>query len=93
MREAGLRRLTVSLDALDPQVFADMSGRRGRVEDVLVGIDAAVAAGFGPLKINAVVQRGVNEDQVLPLVERGSGFGGKDGSTAGLLETITALRA
>ena len=75
LREAGLRRLTVSLDALDPQVFAGMSGRRGRVEDVLAGIDAAVAAGFGPLKINAVVQQGVNEDQVLPLVERFRGTG------------------
>ncbi|MFC6182744.1 GTP 3',8-cyclase MoaA [Pseudoxanthomonas japonensis] len=75
LHEAGLRRITVSLDALDPQVFADMSGRRGRVEDVLVGIDAAVAAGFRRLKINAVVQGGVNEDQVLPLVERFRGTG------------------
>jgi cyclic pyranopterin phosphate synthase len=75
LHEAGLRRITVSLDALDPQVFADMSGRRGRVEDVLAGIDAAVAAGFRRLKINAVVQGGVNEDQVLPLVERFRGTG------------------
>jgi cyclic pyranopterin phosphate synthase len=75
LHDAGLRRITVSLDALDPQVFAGMSGRRGRVEQVLAGIDAAVAAGFTRLKINAVVQRGVNEDEVLPLVEhfRGSG--------------------
>lgn len=75
LHEAGLRRITVSLDALDPQVFADMSGRRGRVEDVLAGIDAAVAAGFTRLKINAVVQGDVNEDQVLPLVERFRGTG------------------
>ena len=75
LHEAGLRRITVSLDALDPQVFADMSGRRGRVEDVLAGVDAAVAAGFRRLKINAVVQGGVNEDQVLPLVERFRGTG------------------
>ncbi|WP_249720527.1 GTP 3',8-cyclase MoaA [Pseudoxanthomonas japonensis] len=75
LHEAGLRRITVSLDALDPQVFADMSGRRGRVEAVLAGIDAAVAAGFRRLKINAVVQGGVNEDQVLPLVERFRGTG------------------
>ena len=75
LRDAGLRRITVSLDALDPQVFADMSGRRGRVEDVLAGIDAAVAAGFSRLKINAVVQRGVNEGEVLPLVERFRGTG------------------
>jgi cyclic pyranopterin phosphate synthase len=75
LHDAGLRRITVSLDALDPQVFADMSGRRGRVDDVLAGIDAAVAAGFARVKINAVVQRGVNEDQVLPLVERFRGTG------------------
>ncbi len=75
LHEAGLRRITVSLDALDPAVFAAMSGQRGRVEDVLAGIDAAVAAGFRRLKINTVVQRGVNEDQVLPLVERFRGTG------------------
>lgn len=75
LHDAGLRRVTVSLDALDPQVFAEMSGRRGQVGDVLAGIDAAVAAGFSRLKINAVVQRGVNEDQVLPLVERFRGTG------------------
>jgi GTP 3',8-cyclase len=75
LHDAGLRRITVSLDALDPQVFADMSGRRGCMDDVLAGIDAAVAAGFARVKINAVVQRGVNEDQVLPLVERFRGTG------------------
>jgi len=75
LKQAGLRRLTVSLDALDPDVFAAMSGGRGRVQDVLAGIDAAVAAGFERLKINCVVQRGLNERQVLPLLEhfRGSG--------------------
>ncbi|MEJ1096475.1 MULTISPECIES: GTP 3',8-cyclase MoaA [unclassified Pseudoxanthomonas] len=75
LHDAGLRRITVSLDALEPHVFGVMSGGRGRVEDVLAGIDAAVDAGFRRLKINSVVQRGVNEDQVLPLVEhfRGSG--------------------
>lgn len=72
---AGLHRLTVSLDALDPAVFRAMSGGRGEVSDVLAGIAAAEAAGFNALKLNTVVQRGVNEDQVLPLVEhfRGSG--------------------
>ena len=75
LHDAGLRRITVSLDALDPEVFADMSGRRGQVRDVLAGIDAAMAAGFTRLKINAVVQRGVNEAQVLPLVERFRGTG------------------
>lgn len=67
LRDAGLHRLTVSLDALDPQVFAAMSGGRGRIGDVLAGLDAARAAGFERIKLNCVVQRGVNEDQVLPL--------------------------
>jgi len=75
LHAAGLRRITVSLDALDPDVFAAMSGGRGQVGDVLAGIDAAVAAGFARLKINAVVQRGVNEAQMLPLLERFRGSG------------------
>jgi cyclic pyranopterin phosphate synthase len=70
LREAGLHRLTVSLDALDPTVFRSMSGNRGEVADVLAGIAAAEAAGFARLKLNCVVQRGVNESEVLPLVER-----------------------
>ena len=75
LRDAGLHRLTVSLDALDPDVFAAMSGGRGEVGAVLQGIAAAQAAGFAAIKINCVVQRGLNEDQVLPLLEhfRGSG--------------------
>lgn len=75
LHDAGLRRITISLDALDDAVFSAMSGGRGRVRDTLAGIDAAVAAGFTRIKFNTVVQRGVNEDQVLPLVEhfRGSG--------------------
>jgi cyclic pyranopterin phosphate synthase len=70
LREAGLHRITVSLDALDPAVFRAMSGGRGEVAQVLEGIAAAEAAGFAALKINCVVQRGANEDQVLPLLER-----------------------
>ena len=75
LRQAGLHRLTVSLDALDPPVFAAMSGGRGEVGAVLEGIEAAQAAGFEAIKINCVVQRGLNEDQVLPLLAhfRGSG--------------------
>lgn len=75
LRQAGLHRLTVSLDSLDPARFRALSGGRGRVQDVLAGIAAAEAAGFAPLKINCVVQRGVNEADVLPLVAhfRGSG--------------------
>ncbi|WP_411834557.1 GTP 3',8-cyclase MoaA [Pseudoxanthomonas mexicana] len=75
LRQAGLGRITVSLDALDPELFHRLSGGRGEVAQVLDGIAAAEEAGFGPLKINCVVQRGVNEDQVLPLLAhfRGSG--------------------
>ncbi|MEL1264940.1 GTP 3',8-cyclase MoaA [Pseudoxanthomonas putridarboris] len=75
LRDAGLRRITISLDALDADVFSAMSGGRGRIGDVLAGIEAAVAAGFERIKFNTVVQRGVNEDQVLPLVERFRGTG------------------
>jgi cyclic pyranopterin phosphate synthase len=67
---AGMRRVTISLDALEPAAFARMSGGRGDVAAVLAGIEAAERAGLAPLKINAVIQRGANEDQVLPLVER-----------------------
>ena len=75
LRDAGLRRLTVSLDALDPMLFGQLSGGRGNVVDVLAGIAAAEAAGFSQIKLNCVVQRGVNESEVLPLLEhfRGSG--------------------
>jgi cyclic pyranopterin phosphate synthase len=75
LREAGLRRLTISLDALDPQRFRALSGNRGAIADVLAGIDAAVAAGFTRLKINCVIQRDINEDQLFPLLNhfRGSG--------------------
>ena len=75
LRDAGLTRLTVSLDALEPGLFRQLSGGRGDVADVLAGIAAAEAAGFGLLKINCVVQRGVNDDQVMPLIEyfRGTG--------------------
>ncbi len=69
LREAGLHRLTVSMDSLDPRQFAALSGGRGRLDEVLAGVDAAVDAGFASLRINCVIQRGVNEDQILPLSE------------------------
>jgi cyclic pyranopterin phosphate synthase len=69
LHEAGLHRVTVSLDALDPELFRTLSGGRGEVAQVLRGIEAAQAAGFAPIKLNCVVQRGLNEDQVLPLLE------------------------
>ena len=70
LRAAGLRRLTISLDALDPALFRALSGGRGDLADVEAGIAAAEAAGFASIKFNAVIQYGVNEDQVMPLVER-----------------------
>jgi GTP 3',8-cyclase len=75
LRAAGLQRITVSLDSLDPQVFRHMSGGFGAVEDVLSGIELARRAGLEPIKINAVVQRGVNDHTVLELVERFRGTG------------------
>jgi len=66
----GLKRLTVSLDTLDPDIFKRMSGGFGAVEQVLHGIDAAIAAGLAPIKINAVLERGINDHTALDLVER-----------------------
>src|SRR3984885_2816720 len=76
LRGAGLQRVTVSLDSLDPAVFAQMAGGYGSVKDVLDGIAAAERAGLSPIKVNAVVERGVNDHTVLDLVEhfRGSGI-------------------
>lgn len=67
LREAGLQRLTVSLDSMDPDVFRRMVGGRAELKDVLAGIEAAERAGFGPLKINTVVQRGVNDHTLVDL--------------------------
>ena len=66
----GLRRVTVSLDTLDPAVFTRMSGGFGALDAVLAGIDAAVAAGLAPVKVNAVIERGVNDHTALELLER-----------------------
>lgn len=66
----GLRRVTVSLDTLDAAVFARMSGGFAALDQVLRGIDAAIAAGLSPVKINAVIERGVNDHTALDLVER-----------------------
>ncbi|MEC5397146.1 GTP 3',8-cyclase MoaA [Uliginosibacterium sp. H1] len=68
LREAGLRRVTVSLDALDDAVFRQMNDMDFPVADVLAGIDAAAAEGLGPVKVNAVIRRGLNDGQILPLV-------------------------
>ncbi len=75
LRRAGLTRLTVSLDTLDPGIFRRMNDADFGPADVLAGIAAAQAAGFDPIKINAVVRRGVNEEGIADLVRnfRGSG--------------------
>ena len=70
LADAGLDRVTVSLDSLDPHVFEHMNGLDQPLEPVLRGLDAAMAAGLGPIKLNVVVQRGINDDGLLELVER-----------------------
>jgi len=67
LRDAGLRRVTVSLDALDPAAFRAMSDTRLPLGRVLAGIDAALAAGLDPVKVNMVVRRGVNDHCVLAM--------------------------
>ncbi len=64
----GLRRVTVSLDTLDKEVFARLSGGFGALDQVVGGIDAAIAAGLTPVKVNAVIERGVNDHTALDLV-------------------------
>jgi cyclic pyranopterin phosphate synthase len=75
LKANGLKRVTVSLDSLDEQVFEHMSGGFGGLAQVLEGIDAALEAGLAPVKVNAVVQHGVNDHTVLPLLERFRGTG------------------
>ncbi len=70
LADAGLNRVTVSLDALDDETLHTVSDAPISATRVLAGIDAAVASGLSPVKINMVVRRGVNEDCVLPLAER-----------------------
>jgi cyclic pyranopterin phosphate synthase len=82
LREAGLGRLTVSLDALDPAVFRALSGGRGELADVLAGLEAARSAGFAAIKLNCVVQRGANDEQVLPL----AGFAREQGHVLRFIE-------
>ncbi len=67
LREAGLRRVTVSLHSLRPATFDRLSGSRGQLPQVLAGLEAAEAAGLLPIKVNAVVVRGTNEDEVVEL--------------------------
>jgi len=75
LREAGLGRVTVSLDSLNPEVFGRMNGKGYRPEQVLGGIAGASAAGLGPIKINAVVERGVNDHTVVEMARHFKGTG------------------
>ncbi|MCM8542795.1 MAG: GTP 3',8-cyclase MoaA [Lentisphaeraceae bacterium] len=67
LKNAGLKRVTVSLDALDPQVFLKMSGGRGSLNSVIKGIDKALEVGLTPMKLNCVLEKGVNDSEILPL--------------------------
>lgn len=75
LKEAGLHRLTISLDALDDETFQIMNGERSSVAQVLDGLAAAQEAGFTDLKINCVVKRHINEHAILPLAEKFKGTG------------------
>jgi cyclic pyranopterin phosphate synthase len=75
LAHAGLRRVTVSLDSLDDDVFRAMNDVDFPVTRVLAGIEAAQAAGLGPVKVNAVVKRGVNEDGVVAMARAFRGTG------------------
>lgn len=68
LQASGLNRITISLDSLDPEVFAQMSGGFNGLEQVLAGLHAAQQVGLNPIKINAVVQRGVNDHTILDLL-------------------------
>ena len=74
LRSAGLRRINVSIDSLDPERFERIT-KRGDLDNVLKGLFAARDAGLKPVKINAVIERGVNEDDILDLVAFGREHG------------------
>ena len=71
---AGLQRVTVSLDSLRPERFRSLAGR-DQLAEVLAGIEAAAAAGFGSVKINTVVMRGVNDDEIADILDYGRSVG------------------
>jgi cyclic pyranopterin phosphate synthase len=75
LKAAGLQRVTVSLDGLDDAVFRRMNDVDFPVADVLHGIEAAQAAGLGPIKVNMVVKRGTNEHEILPMARHFRGTG------------------
>lgn len=75
LKAAGLQRITVSLDALNDAVFRRMNDVDFAVRDVLAGIEKAQSVGLGPIKVNMVVQRGINEDEILPMARHFRGTG------------------
>ena len=75
LKDAGLNRITVSLDALDDAIFRRMNDADFPVADVLAGIDAAQRVGLGPIKVNMVVKRGTNDDQIIPMARHFKGSG------------------
>ncbi|MHB1630223.1 MAG: GTP 3',8-cyclase MoaA [Bacilli bacterium] len=75
LKKAGLRRVTVSLDSLNDQVFQAMNDVSFPVRKVLDAIEAAASAGLAPVKINMVVKRGVNEDSIIPMARHFRGTG------------------
>ncbi|MGW6915457.1 GTP 3',8-cyclase MoaA [Kitasatospora sp. NPDC054939] len=74
LKAAGLHRVNVSLDTLRPERYAEIT-RRDRIADVFAGLAAARAAGLDPVKVNAVPVRGVNDDEILDLVDFAAGHG------------------
>ena len=81
LRDAGLRRINISLDSLRMERFHEMT-RRDALDKVLGGIDAAVAAGLDPVKVNCVVMRGVNDDEIVDF----AGFGRERGVRVRFIE-------
>ena len=75
MMKAGLHRITISLDSIDEVIFNKMNGNRASVREVLDGIEAAENAGFDKIKINTVIQRGVNDDSIVSLLDHFRGTG------------------
>lgn len=75
LKEAGLRRVTISLDSLDDQVFQSMNDVSFPVQKVLAAVEAASQAGLNPVKINMVVKRGVNDDSIIQMAQHFRGTG------------------
>jgi cyclic pyranopterin phosphate synthase len=73
LKQAGVRSVNISLDTLEPAAYQKLTG--GRLQAALDGIEAAAAANFEIVKINCVLLRGINEDQILPLIEFGAARG------------------